>query len=220
MYTGARETVETIQVGRNKCFSKSNVFSTLIDYSEKLNDVKTSLTAWKTEMLEAIKVTCNSTQNNVTTCLAVFTNNQERLEKVMAVAEKLSERLVVLEKKVGAFALVEMRTRADITAADRSMDGTTTSMLSSLNKNGTELCDMLRRQVTVWPKLDEADKSLREVSQDARNASTGPANTKMAATPRSVLMYSALKEIEGLLRSTILSNSAGLPISRNTIVAM
>ncbi|KAG8343302.1 hypothetical protein TRVL_05875 [Trypanosoma vivax] len=220
MYMGARETVETIRVGRNKCCNTSNVSRTLIDYSEKLNDVKTNLTAWKTEMLEAIKVTCNSTQNNVATCLAVFTNNQERLEKVMAAAEKLSERLVVLVKKVDAFALAEMRTRADITAADRSMDATTTSMLSSLNKNGTELCGMLRRQVTVWPKLDEADKSLREVSRHARNASTGTANIKMAATARSVLMYSALKEIEGLLRSTILSNSAGLPSSRNTIVGV
>ncbi|KAG8339056.1 hypothetical protein TRVL_10118 [Trypanosoma vivax] len=219
MYMGARETVETIRVGRNKYCNKSNVSRPLIDYSEKLNDVKANLTAWKTEMLEAIKVTCNGTQNNVAKCLAVFANNQERLEKVMAAAE-LFERLVVLEKKVDGFALAEMRTRADITAADRSVDATTTNMLSSLNKNGTELCDMLRRQVTVWPKLDEADKSLREVSLHARNASTGTANIKMAATARSVLMYSALKKVEGLLRSTILSNSAVLPSSRNTIVGV
>ncbi|CCD19297.1 hypothetical protein, conserved in T. vivax [Trypanosoma vivax Y486] len=215
---GPSEVVETIFPATLQCPNMINVSKTLSDYADKLDDSTIRLDAWRVEMLKKIQTTHNDTQGNGTTCHSIF-NNRDRMHEVMGAVANLSDRLIVVVRKLHAALLVREKARANVDAANENMKTMTTSMLNSLKQNGTALCEMLRQHAAIRSKLSEAYRKLEEVSGRVSNNLASATNTEKTAAARSVLVHSVLKEVEGLSRSTILFNSAESPTLRNATQA-
>ncbi|CCD21624.1 hypothetical protein, conserved (fragment), partial [Trypanosoma vivax Y486] len=219
-YEVAKETVEKIKIEPRKCHNVNNVSKTLSDYAEKLNDDTTNLTDWKMAMLKMIQTTYNTTQNNKSTCLAIFTANPDRVRQVMDTVKSMSGTLIVVMKNIDEALLTMKNAEANITAANQSMESMVMTMLNSLKQNGTALCDMLQRHEAVWSKLNKTKQTLKDVSQRAGNASASADKTKSAITASAKLVHGASKAVKTLSQPGGLFAQNGLAISNDVAAAM
>ncbi|CCD20401.1 hypothetical protein ERJ75_000159300 [Trypanosoma vivax] len=202
----------------NACARVHSVSGVLIDHAEKLHDEKTSLTEWKTGMLEAIKTTYNDTQSNKTTCLGVF-NDHEKVGQVTAAVGKLSEQLIVKVKHLNAALQQREKARENIAAANNDMNTMTTNMLNSLKKNGAGLCGMVRRHEAVLSKLDETKRLLDEVSKRVSSTSSTAAGIERNTAATNKLAQEALKKVDSWYKSIYFFDSTESPSSRSIIAA-
>ncbi|KAH8609987.1 hypothetical protein ERJ75_000548300 [Trypanosoma vivax] len=89
--------VDTMKVeGTGGCVGVRNFSGMLPEHAEELNGDETNLTEWKAGMLEKIQIAYNTTQNNTTTCLRVFTNSPDKVEQVVDAIGSALDRLIVV----------------------------------------------------------------------------------------------------------------------------
>ncbi|CCD21286.1 hypothetical protein, conserved in T. vivax, partial [Trypanosoma vivax Y486] len=219
-YGRAREMVEAIKPKQLECHKEVNVSKTLSDYAEKLNDFKMNLTEWKTGMLDKIQIAYNTTQNNMTTCLAVFTNDQSRVEQVMSAVRSALDRLVVSVKKVDAFLLQREKAQENITTANGSMKTMTTSMFDSLKQNGAALCDMLRRHEVLREKVQKMKEKSANASRNVGESIKKAGILRESVTATGARVQTAVDNIKALPQFAGFFSLNELPNSGNVTLAV
>ncbi|CCD21055.1 hypothetical protein, conserved in T. vivax [Trypanosoma vivax Y486] len=99
------------------------------------------------------------------------------------------------------------------------METMTASMMNFLERNGAELCDMLRQREALWTKLNETKQRLKGVSQGASTTLVSTAKIKGATADTDELVRDALKEVEGLSKFSVFSASTESLSSRSVTLA-
>ncbi|CCD17977.1 hypothetical protein, conserved in T. vivax [Trypanosoma vivax Y486] len=220
-YDVLRPKVDKMEVeNASGCVGVRNFSGTLFEYAEKLNDFKMNLTAWKAGMLEKIRIAYNTTQNNTTTCLAVFTNSPDKVEQVMSAVRSALDRLVVSVKKVDAFLLQREKAQKNITTANGSMKAMTTSMFDSLKQNGAALCDMLRRHEVLREKVQKMKEKSANASRNVGESMKKAGILRESVTATGARVQTAVDNIKALPQFAGFFSLNELPNSGNVTLAM
>ncbi|CCD21268.1 hypothetical protein, conserved in T. vivax [Trypanosoma vivax Y486] len=182
-YTGTKEMVEKIKTDKCKNNTeKYNVSARLSSYAEKLDEIE-NLTEWKDEMVKLVYKTHEEVMSYPHK-KRLWTINNDKVKEVKEAIKNSTDKLVVAIEMFKAINVSVDEASKTVKNTVSDMEAINKTMLSSLEGNGTLLCQLVGQYSEASAQLHEANGRLATAQGNINSAAKAAENAlaSVAAT--------------------------------------
>ncbi|KAH8616441.1 hypothetical protein ERJ75_000476500 [Trypanosoma vivax] len=200
-YEGTKLMIEHIKVDGEKCPDVYNATRVLGMHANELSK-SMNLTAWKVEMLNLLQSTHDKVQSDNKTCRRTFTNeNSEKLRNLKSLVNSAAKRLMVAVKKFDAAHAAKEKSQLEVDALTGEIESTEKTILTSMERYGKVLCDMLKQHAMLQAELKAVKQRLERAVQEAYAREGEATKVQMNVTHTNTRVQSIVDSVLAAYRS-------------------